>query len=215
MVAAKSISEHHPLVSEQPVAWYEADKTYVNMAGDYDYLETPYYVSQDYELNGSPIHPTCREMLDAYVPPLLLERAKLAGLPVPEYYISNGYFEPPVIIDPINPFMIKSRIVLRPGREAAIGRSMTRNHTYAICCQEIPPGSHIIRFRSILGWSANPRYREISREIWRVFHIPLARVRLMVTAKGVFLLSDISQLLPGKLNKREVAYLDGVLQWGK
>jgi len=215
MSEAKAAPEPLGTVPGPPVAWYESERTHVNMAGDYDYLETAYYASQDAELDGSVIHPTCAEMLDAYVPPLFLEKAKLAGLPVPEYYISNGYFEPPVIIDPINPFMIKSRIVLKPGREGVIARSMTRNHTYAICCQEIPPGSHILRFRSVLGWSVSARFREVSRAIWEVFHIPLARVRIMVTRQGTTLLSDISQLPFNKLTKREQLYLDKVLQWEK
>ena len=101
----------------------------VNLAGEYDYLELPYYISQDMEILGQTIHPNCKEMLDAYVTPLFLEKAKLAGLDIPEYFISNGYFEPPVIIDPINPFMVRSRIVMHTGRKDSIAKSMTRNHT--------------------------------------------------------------------------------------
>ena len=93
------------------IARYKEADFLVNLAGNYDYLELPYYISQDLELQGRKIHPTCKEMLDAYVTPIFLEKAKIAGLPIPEYYISNGYFEPPVIIDPINPFMIRSRVV--------------------------------------------------------------------------------------------------------
>lgn len=195
------------------VAWYAPENTHVNVAGNYDYLETPYYNSQDLEMGGIAVLPTCAEMLDAYVPPLFLEKARLAGLPVPEYYISNGYFEPPVVIDPINPFMIKSRVVLKPGREQAIAKSMTRNYTYAICCQEIPPGSRILRFRSVLGWSTSPQFREAARSIWQVFHIPLARVRMIIPRQGPALFSDISQLPFGKLNRREITHLDRILQW--
>jgi hypothetical protein len=195
--------------------WYPEEECYVNLAGNYDYLELPYYISQDFEHKNLPIRPTCKEMLDAYVPPLFLEKARLTRVPVPEFYISNAYFEPPVIIDPINPFMIKSRVVLKPGREHAIAKSMTRNYTYAICCQEIPPDSHIVYFKSLLGWSSTQRYRELSSIVWNVFHIPVARVRTIVTARGSFLLSDISPYPFNNLNKRELGYLMEHILWEK
>ena len=128
---------------------------WVNLAGSYDYLELPYYVSQDYENEQRPVRPTCKEMLDAYVTPLFLEKAKLHGLPIPEYYISNGYFEPPVVVDPINPFMTKARTVLSPGRQESTARSMTRNFTYAICCQDIPAGAKVTHFRAP-SWIPGP-----------------------------------------------------------
>jgi hypothetical protein len=152
-------------------------------------------------------------MLDAYVPPLFLHTASLAGLPVPEYYVSNGYFEPPVIVDPVNPFMIKSRVVFKPGRVNSVAKSMTRNFTYAICCQELPPQSRIARFRSVLGWCTSPRYRPLSRAIWETFHIPLATVRVIIQADETILLSDLSQLPWSSLQKRELTYLEERVQW--
>ncbi len=185
----------------------------VNLAGNYDYLELPYYISQDLDNDGKRVHPTPAEMLDAYVTPIFLEKAKLAGLPIPDYYISNGYFEPPVVIDPVNPFMSRSRVVLKSSRKDAVAKSMTRNFTYAICCQELPDGGMVKHFRSVLGWCNASRFREVSRPIWEIFHIPLARVRVVVLKSGEIMLSDISQLPMEKLNKRERAYLDSKVRW--
>jgi hypothetical protein len=185
----------------------------VNLAGNYDYLELPYYVSLDLENMGQTIYPTCKEMLDAYITPLFLEKAKLAGLSTPEYYISNGYFEPPVIIDPINPFMIKSRTVHHTSKRDTVAKSMTRNFTYAICCQDLPEGAQIKKFRSVLGWCSTPKYREAARQIWDYFHIPLAVVRTVVKTDGSLLLSDISQLPFERLKKRELAYVEEQVQW--
>ncbi len=195
------------------IAYYPEGECYLNLAGSYDYLESPYYVSQAREHDGIKIHPTCKEMLDAYVPPLFLHKAQLAGLPAPEYYVSNGYFEPPVIIDPINPFMIRSRVVLKSGREEAVAKSMTRNFTYGICCQELPPGSHIERFRSVLGWCFHTRYRPLSQVIWNVYKIPLAKVRVIVKDDDSILLSDISQLPYETLSAREHRHLEEHVQW--
>lgn len=197
------------------IARWAAEECWVNLAGSYDYLEEAYYISQEHQNNGHDIHPTCKEMLDAYVPPIFLEKTKLAGLATPSYYISNGYFEPPVIIDPINPFMIKSRVVLKAGREHSIAKSMTRNFTYAICCQELPSGARIRYFRSVLGWSTSRKYRELSTQIWRHFKIPLARVRVIECADGSLLVSDISQVPFAKLGAHEIDHLKELVTWQK
>ena len=192
--------------------WTEAGG-WVNLAGNYDYLSMPYYLTEDFEHDGKTIVPTCKEMLDAYIPPLFLEKARLAGVAVPEFYISNGYFEPPVIVDPINPFTLKGRVVRKPGRAANIAKSLTRNYTYAVCCQELPANSRIIYFRSVLGHCALEVFREVARQVWEIFHIPVARVRVVRLADGKFLLSDISPLPFETLSLREMRYIEERTQW--
>ncbi len=185
----------------------------VNLSGDYDYLSSGYYLSQDYENAGQEIRPSCKEILDAYIPPLCLEKAKLAGVAVPSFYISNGYFEPPVIVDPINPFTLKGRLVLRTSRAKSAAKSLTRNFTYAICCQEIPPGAKVRFFRAVLGWSAQPAFREVAAAVWEIFAIPLAMVRVLRTVEGTTLLSDIAPLDPRRLTRREAGYLQERVTW--
>jgi len=191
----------------------EPEGKYVNLAGNYDYLSLAYYVSQDRELSGDDIAPKCKDMLDAYVPPLFLEKARAAGVPVPECYISNGYFEPPAIVDPINPFTLKGRVVLKAGRAKSIAKSLTRNFTYAICCQELPAGSSIAYFRSVLGWCAQATYIEQSRLVWDVFKIPLAQVRVIKLENGDTLLSDISPLFFEDLRPRELRHIKERVKW--
>ena len=195
------------------IARLKADGVRVNLAGSYDYLELPYYRSQDSENDGVEIRPTCKEMLDAYITPIFLEKAKLAGLPIPEYYITNSYFEPPVVLDPINPFMTKSRTVLKANRRESAAKSMTRNYTYAMCCQDIPQGAKVVYFRAVLGWCATRKYQSAAEEVWRVFRVPLARVRLMELPDGSFLYSDISQLPFEKLHKRELEQIGKLVTW--
>ena len=197
------------------VGWYETGNIHLNLCGDYDYLENGYYLSQEFEKRGDNIYPNCKEMLDAYIPPIFLEKAQRAGVPVPRHFISNGYFEPPVIIDPINPFMFKSRTILKPGREQAIAKSMTRNYTYAVCCQQLNPGDTVVKFRSVLGWCTNSDFRKFSGLIMEVFHIPLATVRLVMQKNGEALFSDISPLDFESLRATEFEYLEGKISWAK
>jgi len=185
----------------------------VNLGGNYDYLSHAYYVSLDLEHAGKSVRPNCRQMLDAYVPPLFVEKARLANVPVPESYISNGYFEPPVIVDPINPFTLRGRVVMKTGRAKTIARSLTRNFTYAVCCQELPAGARIVRFRSVLGWTPSPSLREASAAVWNVFAIPLAIVRAVKLSGGPVLLSDIAPLYFEDLRPRELHYLQERVTW--
>ena len=185
----------------------------VNLGGNYDYMSRPYYVSQDFENEGRTIRPSCTEMLDAYVPPLFLEKTKRFGVSVAEYYISNGYFEPPVIVDPINPFTLKGRVIMKPGKVKQLATSLTRNFTYAVCCQELPEGARVGHFRSVLGWSANPRYRSLSAHVWEIFSIPLARVRVITLKNGECLLSDLAPLWFDELNARELRIIEERVSW--
>lgn len=175
----------------------------VNLAGNYSYLEEGYYTSLDLEASGYEVHPTCKEALDAYVTPIMLEKARINDIPIPEWYITNGYFEPPVIIDTINPFMTRHSVVEKSGHVDRVAKSMTRNFKYSICCQEIPPHAKIGTFRAVLGWSAIPDYRQLAEAIWNVLRIPLAVVRILQLEDGRILLSDINPLPFTKLNDRE------------
>lgn len=200
-------------LSRDFIAYCKDSDCFVNLAGSYDYLEVPYYASQELELAGKKVFPTCEEMLDAYITPLFLEKAKLSQLPAPEYYITNGYFEPPVIVDTANPFMLRSRIVLKASLQHKVAKSMTRNYTYAICCQELPPGSQVKYFRSVMGWCSFQRFRELSKQIFDVFHIPLARVRVIIHADGQMLLSDVGPLPFESLNRHELDYIEKRIEW--
>jgi hypothetical protein len=190
-----------------------ADGKWVNLNGDYRYMEPGYYLSQDLENAGEYVRPTCGEILDAYVVPLCLEKAEQAALPVPEHYITNGFFEPPVIVDPLNPFMDRQRIVLKAASQEKAARSLTRNFTYAICCQELPAGSRVEHFRAVLGWSMAARYRRLAALVWSVFGLPLANVRVVSRAGEEPLFSRIKPLPCAQLNERELNYINEVVEW--
>ncbi|MBU1864758.1 MAG: hypothetical protein KKH94_13965, partial [Candidatus Omnitrophica bacterium] len=105
------------------------------------------------------------------------------------------------------------RVVLKSGRAKSIAKSLTRNFTYAVCCQEIPAESKIVYFRSVLGWAVQPRFRQLSSVVFEVFGVPLAKVRVIVTKSNQFLLSDISPLFMEDLGAREVGYLKERVLW--
>jgi hypothetical protein len=195
------------------VGYLNHEDCLVNLAGDYRYLKLGYYASQDFETGTNGIHPTCQEIMDGYVMPLFLEKARRAEVPIPNYYISNGYFEPPVIVDTINPFMSRHSIVMKASAQERVAKSLTRNFTYAISCQELPPGARVGYFRSVLGWSPNPRFRALAQSVWEVFRIPLARVRVIVVDNSQALLSGLQPLPFERLSERERSFVEKMVRW--
>lgn len=195
------------------IGYWLDEACFVNLSGDYRYLTAGYYASQDMEATGKPIHPTCKEILDAYIVPLFLEKARLAGLQTASYYITNDHFEPPVIVDSINPFMSRQSVVLKSGHQERVARSLTRNFTYAICCQELPAAARIGHFRAVLGWSLAQRYRPLAAAVWQVFRLPLATVRVIVAPKGHILFSHLEPLPFSSLTARELQYIRARVTW--
>ncbi len=207
------IAEIERILAERPVAYLPRAGCYVNLVGDYDYLTDGYYTSQALEDAGATVYPTCKEAVDSYVVPVFLERAKTANLPVSEFYLTNAHFEPPVIVDAVNPFMYRHSVVRRAGHQERVAKSLTRNYKYAICCQELPPGSSVGFFRAVLGWCQPKRYRPLAVEVLETLHIPLARLRVITLPDGTALLSDLGPLPFASLNARERAHLNRVVQW--
>lgn len=195
------------------MALFTREECYVNLRGDYYYLGPGYYASQDWEYEKKRVHPTCKEILDAFVVPLFLEKVKLLGLPIADYYVTNGYFEPPVVVDSLNPFMERESIVSKPGQQSRVAKSLTRNFTYAVCCQELPPGAKVSYFRCILGDTSSTRYRQLAGTVWRIFRVPLAMVRVIVLEDGTSLLSGLQALPYEKLHKQEKTHIDQLVTW--
>jgi len=190
------------------IARLKSGEGFVNLCGNYNYLEHGYYASQEIELSRRPISPTCKQMLDAYITPLMLQKARREGISVPDHYITNGYFEPPAIVDTINPFMYRHSLVLKQGHVERVARSLTRNFKYAICCQEIPADAKVGFFRQILGSTQVAKYRDLAQAIWTKLGIPLAEARIVTLTNGDILLSDLSPLPYSKLSKRELQQIE-------
>lgn len=195
------------------MGFHESERCHVNLAGDYDYLGQGYYASQDLEAAGLSVRPTCQEALDAYVTPVFLEKAQQLGLTTPEHYTTHGDFEPPAIVDSLNPFMSRQSVVRSPAAQERVARSLTRNFKYLISCQSLPPGARVSWFRAVLGWCQPPVYRPLAQQVWTIFHLPLARVRVIVPVKGAPLLSGVWPLPADELNAREVGVVHSVVSW--
>lgn len=187
---------------------------YINLSGDYRYLKEGYYKSLDAELKGMHVYPSCQEIIDAYSVPLCMQKARAVGIPIPKYYITNNYVEPPAIAYALNPFSMRHSVIYRDGRAKVIAKSLTRNFTYAMCCQKIDEASSIRVVNVILNSTTNDEYADLAARVWEAFHLPLVRMRIIVNGHGNHaLLSSLNPLPLYRLRARELKLLRSLDQW--
>ena len=109
--------------------------------------------------------------------------------------------------------MSRHSVVLKAAAQERIAKSLTRNFTYAICCQELPHKARVGHFHAVLGWSATPKFRELAQSVWRVFGLPLTKVRVITCDDGRILLSGLQPLPLVRLTERERIFLNKMVSW--
>ncbi len=205
-------------MGEAPFLQLPADRSggapqVANVEGDYSYLSRGYYRSLDAELSGLRVLPTTAEALDAYVVPIAMEKARLHGLPVPEFRIATTRFPaPPLMAYPVNPFSTKGVLLPDAAAVEAHRKGLTYTGKYAAICQALPEDYRIDVVRCVLGRTAVPEYEAFADAVFRTFRLPLARVRVIVTPKA-FLLSAIMPLPLAQLTAEETTVLEEMGTW--
>lgn len=192
-----------------------ADAVFVNLEGDYSYLSDGYYRSMEAEHEGLRPLPTCEEALDAYVVPLALAKAKAAGISTPEWEIANDTsttIRPPLIAYPINPFQDEGQVITEGSALAEAIKSLTMTGKYAVVCQRMPPDSRVDTLRLVLGRCTKPEYKQLAEQLWQTFHLPLARIKVIVTERE-YLFSAIQPLREDELTLGEQAFVKEAGLW--
>lgn len=184
-----------------------------NLSGDYTYLTDGYYASLSAERAGMRVLPTTAEALDAYVVAIAMEKARLAGLAVPEHQIVTDRFPPPPLMAyPINPFTLAGELLLDDAAVQARRKGLTYTGKYAVLAQSLPEDYRIDVLRLVLGRWLVPQYQELGAALFQLFRLPLMRVRVIVTPKE-YMLSAIEPLPFAQLAQEERALLEGMGRW--
>lgn len=176
-------------------------------AGDWDFLSEGYYRLQDAELAGEPAAPSCADALDAYVVPIALQKAEMAGLAVPEWFLANEWFPVDVLVYAVNPFTRGHAIVRTEEQQRVAAKRLTWRYKYTVCCQRLGPATELVEFRAVAGRCADPAFAAWAEAVARVFRLPLATVRLLRTG-DVTTFSSIARLPGRTLTREERAWLD-------
>lgn len=178
--------------------------------GDYEYMTDGYYECLSAQLEDLHPIPTCADALDAYIVPIAMVRVARAGLPTPAWYLTNEYFAPPAALYGVNPFARAHAVVRNDAEREEATRSISRSGKFVICCQELKPDADLIEFEQILDRSPDPRFESWARDLFAIFHLPLAKVRL-IYQEDAFFFSAIERLPRKSLSPAGTALLNGLI----
>jgi hypothetical protein len=177
---------------------------------DYSYKTEPYYTILNYELRGINVRPTSSAVLDAYIVPMCLERAKLAGIPVAEWGISQGFVPLPSIIYGLNYFATSADffLVKDEGKAKEVVAHVTNKGKYPLCYQKIPPDATVHSCVSIFGRTADScsAIAWLAEKIYELFFIPLVTI-VFVETGDEYLLSSLSPAKYSRISGKERALL--------
>lgn len=181
---------------------------------DYSYKTESYYTILSYELAEKNVRPASSAILDAYVVAICLERAKLAGIPVAEWGISQGYVPLPSIIYGLNYFATSADFFLVTDSEKAkeVIAHVTNKGKYPFCYQKIPPGATIHSCVSIFGRTTDScaAIAGHARKIYELFSIPLVTM-VFVKTGDEYRLSSLSPTKYTRISGDERALLTAYL----
>ena len=121
------VPKKEPVMTRDSLAIVMRNHAYHVIAEDYSYKTEAYYTILAHELAGDDIHPSSRAVLDAFVVPVCLERAKHAGIPVVRLGHLAGLC--PAAGNPLRAQLLchRVRLLCRAGQRAGKGRHQAHN----------------------------------------------------------------------------------------
>ena len=179
----------------------------------YGYKTEPYYTILDYESRWDNIFPKSKDIIDASVVPICLERARLEGVTVCKWGISQEYAPSPSIVYGMNYFSNTSDYSIIGEDSKKIINHITNYGKYPFCYQVVERNSEIETVVSIFGESVDKDrdVAAIAKKIYNIFRIPLVTL-VFVRSGDECLLSSISQAKYSKLSKGERSLLKSHLE---
>ena len=180
------------------------DDAFHIISENYSYKTETYYTILCLELEGKKVRPSSSAILDAYVVPICLERAKLGGIPVCEWGISQAYVPLPSILYGLNYFATTSDFFVVNDNDKAkeVIKHITNIGKYPFCYQEMGDGATIHSCVGIFGRSATTcsAIARLAEKVYECFSIPLVTMVFVKTGEQ-YMLSSLaptrySQLTP-------------------
>jgi hypothetical protein len=202
------------LLTRDSVAIVKRDGIHHVITESYFYKTDAYYTILDHEMKGIPVEPSSGAVLDAYVVPICLEKASLAGIPVSEWGISHSFIPTPAVIYGLNYFATSAEyfVVVDAVSSKSVIKHITHNGKYPFCFQKLPDGAEIITCTAIFGKtvSVSGEAGVIAGQVYRTFRIPLVNI-VLVKAGAQLRLSALTPTRYSKLNDGERSLLSAYL----
>jgi hypothetical protein len=206
--------KREPALSRDAFVALRLGETNHIISENYAYKTDAYYTILQHELEGRAVKPASNDVLDISVVPLCLERARLHGIPVCDWGISQGYVPVPSILYGINYFASTAAycVVRDNTRAKEAVRHLTNCGKYPFCYQKLPAGATISSCAAIFGRTscAEGEVEEIARQVYDLFSIPLVTM-ILVDDGATVRLSSLSPTRYSRLSPGERSLLASYL----
>ncbi|WP_300223404.1 RimK-like ATPgrasp N-terminal domain-containing protein [Methanoregula sp.] len=184
------------------------------VSANYSYKTEPYYTILRHELEGTAVLPSSASVIDAYVVPVCLERALLAGIPVCEWGISQAYTPLPAILYGLNYYATAAEyaVVCDTKKAKEFVKHITNRGKYPFCYQKLAEDAEIGSCTAIFGRTAGrcSHVTGLARQVYDLFHIPLVTI-VYIRSGEQYLLSSISPVKNSHLSREERTILSAYL----
>jgi len=199
----------HPMARDS-LAVIRRDHASHVVAEDYSYKSEAYYTILAREQAGEAIRPSSRDVLDAFVVPVCLERAERAGIPVTDWGISQAYVPLPAILYGINYFATATdyAVVRDTGQAKDVIKHITNKGKYPFCYQKIDDGATISTCTAVFGRTSGScaAIAGYAEKLYELFSIPLVNM-VFVRTGDTFALSSLAPTRYTRLTPGERAFL--------
>jgi hypothetical protein len=207
---ARPVARHEPAMLRDSLAIVRRDHACHVIAEDYSYKTEAYYTILRHELAGEDIRPSSRAVLDAFVVPICLERAKRAGIPVMDWGISQAYVPLPAVLYGLNYFATASDFFVVQDNEQAkdVVKHITNKGKYPFCYQKLGDDAIIHTCTAVFGQTTGScaAIGGYAAMIYDLFHIPLMSMVFVKTGKS-FALSSLAPTRYTHLSAQERSLL--------
>jgi hypothetical protein len=205
--------KNHALCKDSLIILRRGEISHV-ICEDYSYKTDSYYTILRMEMEGKAIKPSTSAIIDAFVVPICLERAKLAAIPVCEWEISQVYVPLPAIIYGLNYFATTGEYVAvydNEGAKEAV-KHITNKGKYPFCYQKLGEGAEICQCTAIFGKTTgqNDAVAHIAEKIYDLFAIPLVQM-VLVRSGGNYALSSLAPARYSHLAGNERSLLEAYI----
>jgi hypothetical protein len=165
----------------------------LNLNNEYRYLKTGYYVSLHAEVLGNVVIPSCENIIDSSRTPILLLRAKIAGIPTLPFVVTDSVKKIvselgfPVVVFAVNPFIYDG--FKTASNKSALYRtikSLGMNYKFTVCAQ--PLKGKMVSFKSFFGkCDEDEETKKISEQVYTQFKIPMCRLHVQKVEDKAYL----------------------------
>ncbi len=192
----------------------EGGTTYF-VSDNYFYKSETYYRIIRQEIQGKRTIPSARDLIEAFVVPICLEKAYMQGIRACAWEVSYSYAPLPAIAYGIHYYADPAEYSILRDNEVAreVIHHITNHGRYPFCYQPITDSSEVFSFTGIFGETTEdePELGHLARSVFTAFRIPLLSITVVWDGEN-YILSSLSNAKYSKLSPEDRVLLQTHLE---